>query len=115
MRDRPLNITAHDLCDTGFHPSTVATGTGPVIATGTQTRLFTKRIIFMGRRKMLSKCHAVRYDRRARRAERAGRSFTRIGVRMHHRRSETYSPDAREGYRWSTGVFSSTWPASLPI
>src|SRR3954470_8341087 len=34
--DRPLTNTAHDLCDTGFHPSTVATGTGPTIATGTQ-------------------------------------------------------------------------------
>ena len=53
----------------------------------------------MGRRKMLSECTEVRYDGRARRVERVGRSFIGIGVRMQLRRSRTYSPDARERYR----------------
>src|ERR1043165_6068915 len=53
----------------------------------------------MGRRKMLSECHRSEVRSRARRAERVGQSFTRIGVRMQLRRSRTQSPDARERYR----------------
>src|ERR1043165_9920787 len=62
-------------------------------------RLFNKRIILWGAEKCSRNVTAVRYDRRARRAERMGRSFTRIGVRMQLRRSRTQSPDARERYR----------------
>ena len=70
--------------------------------------LFNKRIILWGAEKCCRNVTAVRYDRRARRAERVGRSFVGIGVRMQLRRSRTFSPDAREGYRWSSGVFSSS-------
>src|SRR3954463_2599923 len=62
-------------------------------------RLFNKRIILWGAKKCCWNVTAVRYDRRARRAERVGQSFVRIGVRMQLRRSRTQSPDAREGYR----------------
>src|SRR4051812_22939206 len=107
---------AHDLCDTGFHPSTVATGTSPAIVTGTQTRLFNKRIILWAPENCCRNVTAVRYGRRAQRAERVGRSFIGIGVRTESRRSRTFSPDAREGYRWSSGGFSSTdQPTSLYI
>src|SRR3954463_11931585 len=71
-------------------------------------RLFNKRIILWVAEKCCRNVTAVRYDRRARRAERVGRSFVGIGVRMQLRRSRTRSPDAREGYRRSSGVFSST-------
>src|ERR1041384_7292838 len=61
--------------------------------------LFNKRIILWVAEKCCQNVTAVRYDRRARRAERVGRSFVGIGVRMQLRRSVTRSPDAREGYR----------------
>src|SRR3954466_10544838 len=80
-----------------------------------KTRLFNKRIILWGAEKCCRNVTAVRYARRARRAERVVRDFVGIGVRTESRRSRTYSPDAREGYRKSSGVFSSTWPANLPI
>src|SRR3954469_24505198 len=73
-----------------------------------KTRLFNKRIILWGAEKCCRNVTAVRYDRRARRAERVGQSFVGIGVRMHLRRSRPRSPDTREGYRWSLGVFSSS-------
>src|SRR4051812_30117657 len=57
-------------------------------------RLFNKRIILWGAEKCCRNVTIVRYDRRARHAERACRSFVRIGVRMHLRRSGTRSPDA---------------------
>src|SRR3954464_12799943 len=79
-------------------------------------RLFNKRIILWAPEKCSRNVTAVRYGRRARRAERVGRSFVGIGVRMQLRRSRTRSPDAREGYRWSSGVFSSSdQPACLYI
>src|SRR3954466_13504177 len=62
-------------------------------------RLFNKRIILWGAEKCCRNVTAVRYDRRAQRAERVGRSFTRIGIRMQLRRSRTQSPDARDMYR----------------
>ena len=62
-------------------------------------RLFNKRIILWVAGKCCRNVTAVRYDRRARRAERVGRSFVGIGVRMQLRRSRTQSPDTREGYR----------------
>src|SRR3954467_4042750 len=79
-------------------------------------RLFNKRIILWAIEKCSRNVTAVRYDRRARRAERVVRDFVGIGVRTESRRSRTYSPDAREGYRISSGVFPSTdQPASLYI
>src|SRR3954470_22993063 len=62
-------------------------------------RLFNKWIILWGAEKCCRNVTAVRYDRQARRAERVVRDFIGIGVRMQLRRSRTYSPDAREGYR----------------
>src|SRR4051812_27364726 len=78
-------------------------------------RLFNKRIILWGAEKCCRNVTAVRYDRRARRAERVVRDFVGIGVRTESRRSRTYSPDTRERYRISSGVFSSTQPANQPI
>src|ERR1043165_6094384 len=62
-------------------------------------RLFNKRIILWGTEKCCRNVTAVRYDRRARRAERVGRSFIGIGVRMQLRRSRTRSLVTRERYR----------------
>src|ERR1043165_5209097 len=104
-----LTNTAHDLCDTGFHPSAVATAQDQPSPPDRKPRLFNKRNILWAPEKCCRNVTAVRYDRRARRAERVGRSFVGIGVRMQLRRSRTRSPDAREGYRWSSGVLSSTW------
>src|SRR4051812_42644199 len=69
-----------------------------------KTHLFNKRIIFWVAEKCCRNVVAVRYDRRARRAERAGRSFIGIGARMRLRRSETFYR-TREGY---PGLFSSS-------
>src|SRR3954465_16069645 len=66
-------------------------------------RLFNKRIILWGAKKYCRNVTAVRYDRRARRAERVVRDFVGIGVRTESRRSRTYSPDTRE--RGTEGVF----------
>src|SRR4051812_48148163 len=71
-------------------------------------RLFNKRIILWGAEKCCRNVTTVRYDRRARRAERVGRSFVGIGVRMHLRWSRPRSPDTRERNRWTSGVFSSS-------
>src|ERR1043165_639877 len=62
-------------------------------------RLFNKRIILWGTEKCCQNVTAVSYDRRAQRAERVGRSFVGIGVRMQLRRSRTRSPVTRERYR----------------
>src|SRR3954466_2717796 len=62
-------------------------------------RLFNKRIILWGAEKCCRNVTAVRYDRRARRAERVGRSFVGIGVRMQLRRTRPRSPDAKERNR----------------
>src|SRR3954469_11764981 len=61
-------------------------------------RLFNKRIIFRVAEKCCRNVTAVRYDRRTRHAERVGRSFIGIGVRMRLRRSETFHR-TREGFR----------------
>src|SRR3954469_9391110 len=78
-------------------------------------RLFNKRIILWVTEKCCRNVTAVRYDRRARCAERVVRDFVGIGVRTESRRSRTYSPDAREGYRRSSGVFSSSCHPAYPI
>src|SRR3954468_2832922 len=62
-------------------------------------RLFNKRIILWVAENFCRNVTAVRYDRRARRAERVVRDFVGIGVRTASRRSRTRSPDVREGYR----------------
>src|SRR4051812_27910579 len=62
-------------------------------------RLFNKRIILWGAEKSCRNVVAVRYDRRARRAERVGRSFVGIGVRMQLRRTRPRSPDAKKRNR----------------
>src|SRR3954468_20038515 len=80
-----------------------------------KTRLFNKRIIFRGAEKCCQNVTAVRYDRRARRAERVVRDFVGIGVRTETWRSRTRSPDAREGYQRSPGVFSSSCHLACPI
>src|SRR4051812_43730570 len=74
-------------------------------------RLFNKRIIFRVTGKCCRNVTAVRYDRRARRAERVVRDFVGIGVRTESRRSETFHR-TREGY---PGVFSSTGQTTYPI
>src|SRR3954470_22888670 len=71
-------------------------------------RLFNKRIILWAPEKCCRNVTAVRYDRRARRAELVVRDFVGIGVRTESRRSRTYSPDAREEYQISSGVLSSS-------
>src|ERR1041385_4515181 len=105
-----------DLCDTGFRPITVAR---PHEINHNQRnekpRLIIKRVILWGAEKCCRNVTAVRYDRRARRTERVGRSFVGIGVRVHLRRSRPRSPDAREGYRRSLGVFSSSCHLACPI
>src|SRR4051812_46706293 len=53
-------------------------------------RLFNKRIIFRVAGKCCQNVTAVRYNRRARRAERVVRDFVGIGVRTESRRSETF-------------------------
>src|SRR3954469_17375321 len=116
MRDRPLSTTAHDFATPGFHPSTVATGTSPAIATGSKNPVYLlNELFYWVPEKCCRNVTAVRYDRRARRAERVVRDFVGIGVRTESRRSRTSSPDAREGYRILSGVFSSTQPANQPI
>src|SRR3954462_15530039 len=65
-------------------------------------RLFNKRIIFRVPEKCCRNVTAVRYDRRARRAERAGRSYIGIGVRTQLRRSE---PFHRTHERGTGGIF----------
>src|SRR3954467_13851238 len=111
MRDRPLSPTAHDFATPGFHPSTVATGTSPAIATGSKNPVYLINGLFYGApEKCCRNVTAVRYDRRSRRVERVGRSFTGIGVRMQLRRSRTFSPDKREG---TGGIFvnrAATYP-----
>src|SRR3954469_1433168 len=59
--------------------------------------LFNKRIIFKVAGKCCRYVTAVSYDRRARRAERVGRSFIGIGVRMQLRRSRTFHRTRERG------------------
>src|SRR4051812_26962382 len=116
MRDRPFP-QRHTTCAT---PGSTRAPSQPAQDQPSpperKPRLFNKRIILWGAEKCCRNVTAVRYDRRARRAERVVRDFVGIGVRTESRRSRTFSPDAREGYRWSSGVFSSSChPACLYI
>src|SRR3954471_7562921 len=99
MRDRPFP-TRHTTCATpGFTRSPSQPAQDQPSPPDRKTRLLNKRIILWVAEKCCRNVTAVRYDRRARRAERVVRDFVGIGVRTESRRSRTYSPDAREGYR----------------
>src|SRR3954468_2067175 len=115
MRDRPLTTMAHDLCDTGYTRAPSQPAQDQPSPPERKPRLFNKRIILWGAEKCCRNVTAVRYDRRARRAEHVVRDFVGIGVRTESRRSRTFSPDTREGYRILSGVFLSTQPANQPI
>src|SRR3954463_5673024 len=99
MRDPPFSPSAHDFATPGFTRAPSQPRETCRSQRNENPRLFNKRIIFRVAGKCCQNVTAVRYDRRARRAERAGRSFIGIGVRMQLRRSRTRSPDTRERYR----------------
>src|SRR3954467_7699355 len=116
MRGRPLSTPAHDFATPGFTRAPSQPAQVQPSPPDRKPCLFNKRIIFRGAEKCCRNVTVVRYDRWARRAERVVRDFVGIGVRTESRQSRTYSSDAREGYRWSSGVFpSSARPASLYI
>src|SRR4051812_23171111 len=111
MRDPPFFPHGTRPCDTGNSPEHRRNHARPAEANGSEKPcLFNKRIIFRGAEKCCRNVTAVRYDRRARRAERAGRSFIGIGVRMRLRRSETFH---RTHERGTEGIFV-ILPPSLP-
>src|SRR4051812_18282677 len=114
MRDRPFT-PRHMTCATpGFTRAPSQPAQDQPSPPDRKPRLFNKRIILWGAEKCCRNVTAVRYDRRARRAERVVRDFVGIRVRTESRRSRTRSPDTREGYLWSSGVFStSASPTSL--
>ena len=90
MRDPPFSPSAHKFATPGF-PEHRRNRARPATANCTKKpRLFNKRIIFRVAEKCCRNVTAVRNDQRARRAERAGRSFIGIGVRMRLRRSEMF-------------------------
>src|ERR1044072_1095981 len=99
MRDRPFTQRHTTVATPGFTRAPSQPTQDQPSPPERKPRLFNKRIILWGAEKCCRNVTAVRYDRRARRAERVGRSFTRIGVRMQLRRSRTQSPDARERYQ----------------
>src|SRR3954464_5660771 len=97
MRDRPFPPW-HTTCATpGFTRAPSHLAQDQPSPQDQKTRLFNKRIILWGTKKCCRNVTAVKYDRRARRAERVVRDFVGIGVRTESRRSRTYSSDAREG------------------
>src|SRR3954462_3684682 len=95
----PFSTTAHDLRHRDFTRAPLQLAQDQPSPPDRKPRLFNKRIILWGAKKCCRNVTAVRYDQRARRAERVVRDFVGIGVRAESRRSRTYSPDAREGYR----------------
>ena len=99
MRDRPFPQWYTTCATPGFTRAPSLPAQVQPSPPERKPHLFNKRIILWASRKGSRNVTAIRYDRRARRAERVGRGFVRIGVRMHLRRSRTRSPDAREGYR----------------
>src|ERR1043165_3559173 len=99
MRDQPFPPW-HTTCATpGFTRAPSQPAQDQPSPPKLKPRLFNRRIILWVAEKCCRNVTAVRNDQRARRAEHAGRSFVRIGVRMQLRRSRTRSPDARERYR----------------
>src|SRR3954463_4972521 len=115
MRDRPFTQRHTTCATTGYTRAPSQPAQVQPSPPERKPRLFNKRIILWGAEKCCRNVTAVRYDRRARHAERVVRDFIGIGVRTESRRSRTSSPDAREGYRILSGVFSSTQPANQPI
>src|SRR3954468_21513720 len=108
MRDRPFPTRQTTCATPGFTRAPSQPAQDQPSPPDRKPRLFNKRIILWVAEKCCRNVTAVRYDRRARRAERVVRDFVGIGVRMQLRRSRTSSPDTREGYRRSSGVFSSS-------
>src|SRR3954465_13654245 len=98
MRDRPFP-PRHTTCATpGFTRAPSQPAQDQPSPPERETRLFNKWIILWGAEKCCRNVTAVRYDRRARRAECVVRDFVGIGVRMESRWSRMRSPDARERY-----------------
>src|SRR3954468_5128464 len=96
MRDRPLTITAHDLCNTEITPEHRRNRHRTSHRHRIENPVYLINGLFYWEpEKCCRNVTAGRYTRWDRRAESVGRSFARIGVRMHHRRSETRSSDAR--------------------
>src|SRR3954463_15856943 len=99
MRDRPFPQLHTNCATPGYTRAPSQPAQDQPSPPERKPRLFNKRIILWGAEKCCRNVTAVRYDRRARRAERVVRDFIGIGVRTESRRSRTSSPDAREGYR----------------
>src|SRR4051812_952608 len=114
MRDRPFPQW-HTTCATpGFTRAPSQPAQDQPSPPERKPRLLHKRIILWGAEKCCRNVTAVRYDRRARRAERVVRDFVGIGVRTESRRSRTYSPDAREGVPKVIGGIFVILPPILP-
>src|SRR3954466_1757485 len=90
MRDRPFSPRHTTVATPGFTRAPSQPRETSRSQRYGKPRLFNKRIIFRVAEKCCQNVTAVRYDRRARRAERAGQSFIGIGVRMRLRRSEPF-------------------------
>src|SRR4051812_11089802 len=115
MRDRPFPPWHTTYATLGFTRAPSQPAQVQPSPSDRKPHLFNKQIILWGTEKCSRNVTAVGYDRRARRAERVGRGFVRIGVRMHLRRSRLRSSDTREGYRGSLGVISSSYHLTCPI
>src|SRR4051812_20372412 len=117
MRDRPFPQW-HTTCATpGFTRAPSQPAQVQPSPPEREPRFFNKRIILWGAEKCCRNVTAVRYDQRARRAERVVRDFVGIGVRTESRRSRTSSPDTRErGTGYHRGYFRQpSQPTSLYI
>src|SRR4051812_26393148 len=110
MRDRPFPPRHTTLRHRGFTRALSQPREASRSQRNEKPHLFNKRIIFRVAGKYCQNVTAVRYDRRARRTERAGRSFIGIGVRTESRRSRAIRR-TREGYR---GYFSLTGTTIFP-
>src|SRR4051812_32698910 len=105
MRDPPFSTTAHDFATPGFTRAPSQPRETSRSQRNGKPRLFNKRIIFRVAEKYCQNVTAVRYDRRARRAERVGRSFIGIGVRMRLRRSEPFHRTRERGIGGAGYIF----------
>src|ERR1044072_1160509 len=114
MRDRPFTQRHTTVATPGFTRAPSQPAQDQPSPPERKPRLFNKRIILWGAEKCCRNVTVVRYDRRARLAERVGRSFVGIGVRMHLRRSRPRSPDTRERKPVAIGGIFVILPPSLP-
>src|SRR4051812_10141911 len=110
MRDRPFSPSAHDFATPGFTRALSQPRETSRSQRNEKPRLFNKWIIFRVAKKCCRNVTVVRYDRRARRAERAGRSFIGIGVRMQLWRSETFHRTHERGSRGIFVIRAATYP-----